>query len=112
MINDFSEIRDEKDRAIYAQCREILDTWFLTSIRKHEDKAHHLNECWAEEQEDLALGLLESLLILKLTENQDYKSTLDNGVFTCYREMVSVFQRLIVLQDVRNQIVKDKETEH
>lgn len=51
MINDFMEIKDEGDRALYVQIRNIIDDFFLSTIEEHaRNKEHKSHECWNAEQ--------------------------------------------------------------
>jgi hypothetical protein len=45
MITDFNEIKDEKDRELYVEFRNILDNFFMTRVEEHKDKDHRFNEC-------------------------------------------------------------------
>ena len=45
MINDFNEIKDEKDRELYVQLRNILDNFVVTQIKLHDDEDHLFHEC-------------------------------------------------------------------
>lgn len=45
MINDFNEIKNEKDRELYVQLRNILDNYFMYQINSHNEKDHFFHEC-------------------------------------------------------------------
>ncbi len=45
MINDFNNIKSEKDRELYVEFRNILDNIFIRKIKEHDDKDHLFSEC-------------------------------------------------------------------
>ena len=45
MITDFNNIKDEKDRELYVDLRNVLDNFFITQIHLHDDKDHRFHEC-------------------------------------------------------------------
>lgn len=49
MINDFMEIKDEKDRELYVSIRQIIDQFFLDTIEHHKSTDHKYHECFKDE---------------------------------------------------------------
>ena len=45
MITDFRNIKNEKDRELYVQLRNILDQFVINQIKYHDDKDHLFHEC-------------------------------------------------------------------
>lgn len=45
MITDFYEIKNEEDRKLYVQLRNILDNFFMYQVNSHKDKDHLFSEC-------------------------------------------------------------------
>ena len=45
MITDFNNIKNEKDRELYVDLRNILDEFFVTQIKLHNNKDYNFNEC-------------------------------------------------------------------
>jgi hypothetical protein len=48
MINDFNEIKNEKDREVYVELRNAFDRYIMATILHHErgETDHHYHECF------------------------------------------------------------------
>lgn len=104
MINDFSEIKNEKDRAIYAQCREILDSYFIDAQNTHEKKDHLFHECWAEQEKEFRKGLdsrLDGTMKFSETDNPDVMPAVSILGWIIHNEdkLMDRFQSLIILRE-------------
>lgn len=45
MITEINAIKNEKDRELYVQLRNILDNFVIYQIKLHDNKDHLFNEC-------------------------------------------------------------------
>lgn len=99
MINDFKEIKNEKDREIYVQCRQILDNWFLAEQRGHETKEHLLNECWNKQLEVIKQGLYEVINEQGMT----YEHSLA-AISNTESELMIMFQYAIIIHLVSSEM--------
>ena len=70
MIKDFWEIKDEKDRELYVRIRNVIDDWFLASIKDHEIKDHAAHECFNKELNDEKHNLNKFLSDYKTIKEQ------------------------------------------
>lgn len=99
MITDFNEIKNEKDREIYVQCRQILDTWFLNEQKTHESKTHLLHECWNSELDPIREGFFD----VANHENFNLKHVL-GAIRNINIDLITQFQYCIIAEEIRSKM--------
>lgn len=103
MINDFWEIKDEKDRELYVAIRQVIDEWFITQIEQHKIKDHKAHECFNEELE-YEKKCLDKLLSAFKTKNEQKVALITIGDRVAYNLMDNI-QLAIVITNKANELV-------
>ncbi len=108
MINDFNEIRNEKDRELYAQCREIFDSWFLDAIKVHDkSKDHFVHQCW---ETKVVISVAEiGREIVKLTKKgMEPEEAIKNLIANNQDELDTNFVIMMAALKLKEQLIKTR----
>lgn len=103
MITDFNDIKDEKDRALYVNLRNVLDDFFISQVYIHKDKDHRFNECESldvyKELKNMFLGELKrECRDTRLSEIE----IIENWIHHNQNQMLMFMSSLIVLNEEYN----------
>jgi hypothetical protein len=106
MITDFNEIKNERDRELYVEYRNVLDNMFLEELEKHKSKNHILADCEPLLQQELAKHFPTRLA-------EEVKSTGDSEVEVImdwiHHNQVQLFMYLDSLRILRAEYNKRKQ---